>query len=109
MRGAPSALSSPPPDDPHARIRLRLRTGRPGPIPSPEEAAAYNFTPAEKEFVKGWRVGHIVGDPATVKAGMDDLVERTGADELMLSGMAHSPADRRRSLELVAEVWGLQR
>jgi luciferase family oxidoreductase group 1 len=85
---------------------VRLRTGRPGPIPTPEEAAAYHFTPAEKEIVKAWQVGHVVGDPATVKAGLDDLVERTGADELMLSGMAHAPADRRRSLELVAEVWG---
>jgi luciferase family oxidoreductase group 1 len=86
---------------------VRLRTGRPGPIPSPEEAAAYSFTPAEKEIVKAWTVGHVVGAPATVKAGLDDLVERTGADELMLSGMAHAPADRRHSLELIADVWGL--
>jgi luciferase family oxidoreductase group 1 len=85
---------------------VRLRTGRPGPIPSPEEAAAYQFTPAEKEIVKAWTVGHVVGDPDTVKAGLDDLVARTGADELMLSGMAHAPADRRRSLELIAQVWG---
>jgi alkanesulfonate monooxygenase SsuD/methylene tetrahydromethanopterin reductase-like flavin-dependent oxidoreductase (luciferase family) len=86
---------------------VRLRTGRPGPIPSPEEAAAYNFTPAEKEIVKAWSVGHIVGGPDTVKAGLDDLLERTGADELMLSGMGHDPADRRHSLELVADLWGL--
>jgi luciferase family oxidoreductase group 1 len=87
---------------------LRLRTGRPGPIPSPEEAAAYSFTPAEKEFVKGWQAGHVVGDPATVKAGMEQLVADTGANELMLAGMAHRPADRHRSLELVAEMWGLE-
>jgi luciferase family oxidoreductase group 1 len=87
---------------------VRLRTGRPGPIPSPEEAAAYHFTPAEKEIVRAWTAGHVVGGPDTVKAGLDDLVERTGADELMLAGMAHRPADRRRSLELVAQLWGLE-
>ncbi|MCU1376596.1 MAG: alkanal monooxygenase [Actinomycetia bacterium] len=87
---------------------VRLRTGRPGPIPTPEEAAAYNFTPAEKEIVRSWNVGHIVGSPETVTAGLLDLLERTGADELMLSGMAHAPAARRRSLELVATAWGLE-
>ena len=87
---------------------VRLRTGRPGPIPSPEEAAAYHFTPQEKEIVKGWTASHIVGPPDAVRAGLEDLVERTGADEIMVAGMAHDPAARRRSLELTADAWGLE-
>ena len=43
-----------------------------------------------------------VGDAATVKSGLEALVARTGADELMLTTMAHAPADRIRSYELVA-------
>jgi len=74
-------------------------------VPTPEEAAEYSFTPAEKEFVKAWTASHIVGPPDAVKAGLDELAARTGADELMITGNA---VDRSRSLELVAEAWGLR-
>ena len=40
-------------------------------------------------------------------AGLEALVERTGADELMLTTMAHAPKDRVRSYELVAEAMEL--
>jgi luciferase family oxidoreductase group 1 len=80
---------------------VRLRTGRPGPVPTPEEAAAYNFTPAEKELVKAWTASHVLGTPEQVIAGLDDLARRTGADEIMLAGLGPSPAARRRTLELV--------
>ena len=80
---------------------VRLRTGRPGPVPTPEEAAAYSFTPAEKELVKAWTASHIVGTPEQVAAGLDDLARRTGADEIMLAGLGPSPTARRRTLELV--------
>ena len=86
---------------------LRLRQGRPDVYPTPEEAAEYSFTPMEKEVVRGWTANHVVGDPATVRAGLEDLVARTGADELMLTTMAHDPATRIRSFELVAEEMAL--
>jgi luciferase family oxidoreductase group 1 len=88
---------------PGALSMLRLRTGRPAPIATPEEAAAYRFTPAEKEFVKAWTAPHLVGTPDEVVAGLCRLAEETGADELMLAGNA--VVDRIRSLELVAEAW----
>jgi luciferase family oxidoreductase group 1 len=81
---------------------LRLRQGKPGLYPSPEEAEAYNFTPFEREAIRGWTSSHVIGDPEAVKAGLDDLVARTGADELMLTTMLHSTDDRIRSYELVA-------
>jgi len=87
---------------------LRLRQGRPDVYPTPEEAAEYSFTPMEKEVVRGWTANHVVGAPATVRAGLEELVARTGADELMLTTMAHDPASRIRSFELVAEEMALQ-
>jgi luciferase family oxidoreductase group 1 len=88
---------------------LRLRQGKPGLYPSPEEAAEYNFTPFEREAIKGWTASHVIGDPDTVRDGLTDLVARTGADELMLSTMLHSVDDRIESYRLVAGVMSLDR
>lgn len=86
---------------------LRLRSGRPGRYPTPEEAAAYDFTPHERDVVEAWTSSHVVGSPDTVRAGLAELVERTGADELMLTTLAHSPDDRLASYRLVARHLGL--
>ena len=90
---------------PSALTMLQLRTGRPGPVVTPEEAAAYPFTPQERAIVADATANHIVGDPAQVRRGLDALVERTGADGIMLSTRAHSFAVRARSLTLTSEVW----
>jgi luciferase family oxidoreductase group 1 len=86
---------------------LRLRSGRPGRYPTPEEAAEYQLTPSERQVVKAWTSSHVVGDPGTVLTQLADLVERTGADELIVTTMTHDPADRLRSYELLAEAAGL--
>ncbi|WNI15672.1 LLM class flavin-dependent oxidoreductase [Actinacidiphila sp. ITFR-21] len=85
---------------------LRLRTGRPGLLPTPQEAEAYAFSQAELDFVDSW-VGDVVhGDPETVRTGLDELVARTGADELVITANTHTPAARLRSYELIADVYG---
>ncbi|MFD9373044.1 LLM class flavin-dependent oxidoreductase [Streptomyces sp. NPDC060020] len=86
---------------------LRLRTGRPGLVPTPQEAAAYPFSPAERDFVDGWLANIVHGTPDEVRTGLDDLAKRTGADELMLTANAHSGAARLRSYELVADAYGM--
>ncbi|MFJ3904197.1 LLM class flavin-dependent oxidoreductase [Streptomyces sp. NPDC090025] len=86
---------------------LRLRTGRPGLVPTPEEAEAYPFTPAEREFVDGWLANIVHGTADEVRAGLDDLQKRTGADELMITANAHSGEARLRSYGLIADAYGL--
>ncbi|MFE1840502.1 LLM class flavin-dependent oxidoreductase [Streptomyces sviceus] len=86
---------------------IRLRTGRPGLVPTPEEAEAYEFSPMEEEFAASWNANVIHGTADEVRAGLDDLHKRTGADELMLTGNAHSGDVRLRSYELVADAYGL--
>jgi luciferase family oxidoreductase group 1 len=83
---------------------LRLRSGRPGRYPTPEEAASYSFTPGEKEAIRAWTSSQIVGGPETVRRGLEELLEGTGADELMVTTLTHDPADRLASYGLVAEV-----
>ena len=78
-----------------------LRTS--GPLPDPEEAAEYHFTPSEREIVKAWTASQIVGAPEDVRARIEELVDRTGADELIVTTMMHGAQDRVRSYELPRE------
>lgn len=48
-----------------------------------------------------------VGSPATAVDQLEQIVAATGADELILTAYHFDPADRLRSLELLAEAWGL--
>jgi alkanesulfonate monooxygenase SsuD/methylene tetrahydromethanopterin reductase-like flavin-dependent oxidoreductase (luciferase family) len=86
---------------------LRLRMGRPGLVPTPEEAEAYEFSPMEEEFIGSWNSNVVHGAPDEVRSGLDDLQKRTGADELMLTSNAHSGEVRLRSYELIADAYGL--
>jgi luciferase family oxidoreductase group 1 len=82
---------------------LRLRQGRPGRMPSPEEAAAYPYTPLEREFILSRREGQALGSPETVTAQLQALLKRTQADEFMLTTMVYDIDARIHSFELIAE------
>jgi luciferase family oxidoreductase group 1 len=90
---------------PSALTILQLRTGRLGPLATPEEAAAYRYSPQERAVVDAATATHLIGDPETVHAGLVALQQRTDADEIMLSTRAHSLEARVQSLSLVAERW----
>jgi len=84
---------------------VRLRQGRPMPLPTPEAAAEYVFTPAEREIVRSWTAPLIRGGPDHVRSELEALAQRTGADELMITTMIHGRTDRLQSYELLAEAW----
>jgi luciferase family oxidoreductase group 1 len=83
---------------------LRLRSGRPGPLPSPQEAAAYPYTDLERAFVEDRQATQIIGAPETVRRGVTDLLDATRADELMITTMVFDPADRLASFERIAAL-----
>ena len=83
---------------------LRLRSGRPGPLPSPDDAAAYPYTELERAFVEDRQATQIIGAPDTVQRGLADLLDATRADELMITTMVYDPADRLSSFERVAAL-----
>ena len=83
---------------------LRLRAGRPGPMPSPQEAAAYPYTDLERAFVEDRQASQIIGSAETVQRGIAELVHATRADELMITTMVFDPADRLASFHLVADL-----
>jgi luciferase family oxidoreductase group 1 len=85
----------------------RLRTGRPGRMPSPEEAMAHVFTPEEQAVVASYKRLQIVGTPEQVRARIEEVAARTEADEVMIATHAYDTAARIRSYELVAQAFGL--
>jgi len=81
---------------------LKLRTGRPGKVPTPEEAAAYPYSDLERAFIEDRQATQHIGAPGPVIEGLSHLIKQTGVDELMITTQTHNPADRLRSFELVA-------
>jgi alkanesulfonate monooxygenase SsuD/methylene tetrahydromethanopterin reductase-like flavin-dependent oxidoreductase (luciferase family) len=86
---------------------LRLRIGRPGPLPSPGEAARYPWTAGERELAADVRRFVSVGTPDQVREDLLARAARAGADELIVTTNVHDPAERRESYALLAEAFDL--
>ncbi|MBD0694021.1 LLM class flavin-dependent oxidoreductase [Streptomyces sp. CBMA123] len=86
---------------------LRLRRGNPGPIPTPEEAEEYPYSPVEADFIDSWLDNVVLGAPGQVADGLESLRKRTGVDELMVTSHIHGHEARLRSYGLIAEAYGL--
>jgi luciferase family oxidoreductase group 1 len=84
---------------------VRMRSGSPGQLPSPEEAIAHPYTPAERQLADAYRSMQIVGGPLTVRARLEELAERTAADEIMVTTNVYDHAERLRSYGRLAEVY----
>lgn len=87
---------------------LRLRSGRPSPLPSPEEAAAYPWSDGERAAVEEWAGLVSVGTPDQVAEDLARRARSAGADELIITTNIHDPAERRHSFDLLATAWGLK-
>ncbi len=83
---------------------LALRRGRPVPLPTVEEAAAHRFTDEELAFVEHRREGQALGSPETVRRQLSALLDRTQADELMLTSQVYGLDERLHSLDLIADL-----
>jgi luciferase family oxidoreductase group 1 len=92
---------------PSALSFLRLRAGRPGPLPSPKEAADYPYTARDRQMIEERFATSVIGGPETVRRGLDELLAATHANEIMATTMVHDPADRLVSFDLLAELSGL--
>jgi luciferase family oxidoreductase group 1 len=86
-------------------MALSLRTGRLGPIVSPETAATVELSDLDRSVLDQLPGTQYAGTAEEVVAALDELAERTGADELMLAGTVYDPATRRDTLTRVAKAW----
>ncbi len=94
-------------------MALSLRTGRLGPVVSPDDAAAAlaeleRTAPAQLSALLADLPGtQVVGTVTDAVAALEALVDRTGADELMITGTAYDVQTRIDTLERLAAGWGL--
>ncbi|MET0419904.1 MAG: LLM class flavin-dependent oxidoreductase [Actinoplanes sp.] len=75
------------------------------PYPSVEEAAAFEWTDADRELVADRVDTQFVGSPGTVVERLETLRRVTEADELLVTTITHGHDDRVRSFELLAKHW----
>src|SRR5471030_184733 len=84
---------------------VRRAKGEYLPLASPEDAAAYDYSPADRARIAQNRTKMSVGSPATIKAKLAPLIEATKADELMVTTMIFSHEARKRSYALLATTF----
>ncbi|MFN8635604.1 MAG: LLM class flavin-dependent oxidoreductase [Chloroflexota bacterium] len=81
-----------------------LRRGQPGPLPPPVDDIDQFWSPMEKLNASRMQRFAVVGSPETVRNGLEQFLELTGADELMTVSAIYDHAARVRSVEITAEV-----
>ena len=82
---------------------VNLRRGHPGRLPPPDEGLLERLTPGDLHLVNEMLSYTVAGSPPTVRRGLEAIVARTGADELMLTSQIYDHDARLRSYELAAE------
>ncbi len=73
-------------------------------MPTIEEAKAYNLTEKDKTLIEANRKRMIVGDPITVKNQLEELLQASSADELMVIPLVPGISNRKRAIELLAQM-----
>jgi luciferase family oxidoreductase group 1 len=84
---------------------VRLRRSEFGPLPSPEEATEYSYSPHERAIVEMYRSLLVHGTPSQVHDLIGRKIQETGANEVVASSMIHGHSARMRSYELLAEAF----
>jgi len=84
---------------------LNNRLGRPGRVPPPVEDFEARLDHRARAILADAHTCAIVGGPETVRRGLEDFAHRTGADELMITANIFDHHKRKRSFEIVAEVY----
>jgi luciferase family oxidoreductase group 1 len=85
---------------------LSMVRGRPGKLPPPVDSIDDHCAPAERAAIDQRTRYSAVGSPETVRRRFKELLEQTGADEIIATGQIYDHAARLRSFEIAMEVFG---
>jgi luciferase family oxidoreductase group 1 len=89
--------------------RLRRDRGQYLPLPSVEEALAYEYSEAERIHVARNRERLFVGSPQTLMQSLGPLIAQTRPDELMVITAVFDHEARKRSYTLLADAFAKER
>ena len=88
----------------HQQHATRMRRNTRGMLPPPIDDIETFWTPYEKVSVSEQLSCSVVGSLETVRRGLQDLVEKTGADELIMAGQIFDHKARLKSFEIAAQA-----
>ena len=83
---------------------VNLRSGQPSTLKPPVEGYLEQLGPQGRAMLNDVLSCSAIGSPATVAASMKQFIERTGADELMITSQIFDHAARLRSYDITAQV-----
>jgi luciferase family oxidoreductase group 1 len=83
---------------------LGMRRGVRGPLPRPVPSMDGLWSDDERAGVQRMLAATASGGPEKVRRELERIVERTGADELIIAGAIHDHAARLRSYEIAASL-----
>jgi len=85
--------------------RLHMALDIDSPVPTPEEAAKHRYSDEERRYVLSQRPRAVIGGPQKATQELQEMVERYGADELMVLTITGDYDSRRRSYELLIDAF----
>jgi luciferase family oxidoreductase group 1 len=83
---------------------VNLRTGRPSTLPPPVRDYEGVLAGPARQLLAQVLECSAIGAPETIRRSLRAFAARTGADELMITGMIYDHAARLRSYEIAAQV-----
>lgn len=86
------------------QVFVQLRRGRPGPMPPPRADFQEQLTGEERATLAHVLACTFAGAPATIAETLRAFVDRTAADELIVSAHIHDHQARLKSLSLTAQL-----
>jgi luciferase family oxidoreductase group 1 len=88
----------------HQQAFVNLRRGTPGPLPPPDARILERLSAQERWEIDQTLSVSIVGSLQHVRAGLEDFIGRTQANELILVAQVYDHTARLRSYELAATL-----
>ena len=83
---------------------MNLRSGRPTQLPPPIEGYESGLPPPARALLADVLTCSAVGSPETVRSALAAFIEKTRADELMITAQIFDHSARLRSYEIVADI-----
>ena len=83
---------------------VNLRSGRPSPLPPPVPDYLQRTGPAERALLDEVLSCTAIGTTTVVRTALREFVQRTRADELLITSQVYDHGARRRSFEIAAEA-----